>query len=60
MTAERMTHYQWRENLSGFEIQMKDEEEKKNKEIEELNERIRILEEKLDSLTNVEQDISEN
>ena len=39
---------------------MKDEEEKKNKEIEELNERIRILEEKLDSLTNVEQDISEN
>ena len=50
MSNERMGHYNGWENLSGFEIQMKDDE-KKNKEIEELNERIRILEERLNSFS---------
>jgi hypothetical protein len=27
MNLERMKHYEWRENLTGFEIQMEDENE---------------------------------
>ena len=49
-----MGHYSWWENLSGFEIQMKDDEEekmKKEQEIQDLQNRIKILEEKLDKLT---------
>ena len=54
MSSERMKQYEWWENLSGFEIQMKDDEEekmKKEQEIQDLQDRIKILEEKLDKLT---------
>jgi len=47
-----MAHYEWREKLSGFEIQMKDDEEKKNREMEELNQRVDWLEEKMELLLN--------
>jgi hypothetical protein len=52
MDNERMSHYEWREKLSGFEIQMKDDEEKKNREMEELNQRVDWLEEKMELLLN--------
>ena len=54
MDNERMSHYEWWENLSDFEIQMKDDEEdkiKKEQEIQNLQDRIKALEEKLDELT---------
>ena len=53
MDNERMAHYEWWENLSDFEIQMKDEEDKikKEQEIKNIQDRIKILEEKLDELT---------
>lgn len=54
MDSERMKHYQWRENLSDFDIQMKEDEEdkiKKEQEIQDLQDRIKVLEEKLDELT---------
>ena len=50
MDSERMKHYQWRENLSDFDIQMKEDEEdkiKKEQEIQDLSERMDRLEEKL-------------
>ena len=54
MDSERMKHYQWRENLKDFDIQMKEDEEdkiKKEQEIQDLQDRIKVLEEKLDELT---------
>lgn len=54
MDSERMKHYQWRDNLSDFEIKMKEDEEekfKKEQEIKDLQNRIKVLEEKLDELT---------
>lgn len=53
MDSERMKHYQWRENLKDFDIQMKEDEEdkiKKEQEIQDLQDRIKVLEEKLDEL----------
>lgn len=50
MSNERMGHYNGWENLSGFEIEMKDDEEekmKKEQEIQDLQDRIKVLEEKL-------------
>lgn len=54
MDPERMKHYTWRENLKDFDIQMKEDEEdkiKKEQEIQDLQDRIKVLEEKLDELT---------
>jgi len=54
MDAERMKHYTWRENLKDFDIQMKEDEEdkiKKEQEIQDLQDRIKVLEDKLDELT---------
>ncbi len=54
MDSERMKHYQWRENLKDFDIQMKEDEEdkiKKEQEIRDIQDRIKVLEEKLDELT---------
>ncbi len=54
MDSERMKHYTWRENLKDFDIQMKEDEEdkiKKEQEIQDLQDRIKVLEEKLDELT---------
>ena len=54
MDSERMKHYQWRENLSDFDIQMKEDEEdkiKKEQEIQNLQDRIKVLEDRLDELT---------
>ena len=54
MDTERMKHYTWRENLKDFDIQMKEDEEdkiKKEQEIQDLQDRIKVLEEKLDELT---------
>ena len=54
MDSERMKHYTWRENLKDFDIQMKENEEdkiKKEQEIQDLQDRIKVLEEKLDELT---------
>lgn len=54
MDSDRMKHYQWRENLKDFDIQMKEDEEdkiKKEQEIRDLQDRIKVLEEKLDELT---------
>ena len=53
MDSERMKHYIWRENLKDFDIQMKEDEEdkiRKEQEIQNLQDRIKILEEKLDEL----------
>ena len=54
MDSERMKHYEWREKLSDYEIHMKEDEEdkiKKEQEIQNLQDRIKVLEEKLDELT---------
>jgi len=54
MDSERIKHYTWRENLKDFDIQMKEDEEdkiKKEQEIHDLQDRIKVLEEKLDELT---------
>ena len=54
MDSERMKHYTWRENLKDFDIQMKEDEEdniKKEQEIQDIQDRIKVLEEKLDELT---------
>ena len=54
MDSERMKHYEWREKLSDYEIQMRENEEekvKKEQEIQNLQDRIKVLEEKLDELT---------
>lgn len=54
MDSERMKQYIWRENLSDFDIQMKEDEEekfKKEQEIQELQDRIKVLEQRLDVLT---------
>ena len=50
MDPKRMKHYTWRENLKDFDIQMKENEEdkiKKEQEIQDLQDRIKVLEEKL-------------
>ncbi len=54
MDSERMKHYTWRENLKDFDIQMKEDEEdkiKKEQEIQDLQDRIKVLEDRLDELT---------
>jgi predicted nucleic acid-binding Zn-ribbon protein len=54
MDSERMKHYERREKLSDYEIQMRENEEekvKKEQEIQNLQDRIKVLEEKLDELT---------
>ena len=54
MDPERMKHYTWRENLKDFDIQMKEDEEdkiKKEQEIQDLQDRIKVLEDRLDELT---------
>ena len=54
MDSERMKQYEWLENLADYEIQLRDDEEdkvKKKQEIKSLQDRIKVLEEKLDELT---------
>ena len=54
MDKERMDQYLWWEKLPDFDIQMKTDEEEKIKreqEIQNLKDRINLLEEKLDILT---------